>query len=361
MSFLPEESKKLSPHYRNQLALVQASENNGIVNLSEMSDALVSLLETKGYLVDGKLTRDVSVSSEGCVFLKDVPGSQLEAGEQGVYPHQEESTHIIAKAADIARTEGAFDHAISCFGGAGHGEVKAFHQQVVKPDARIQSMELNPRARELAEVNTAIAGIDQVTFFAGDILQNSLPKSPEKGKTLFFGNAPFALKVQGQDLALMRDGGENGLEKTLAFAKAAFESAKQGDVIVGVAYSRLNTKTGRIELEEALSQIAGNQATVTVELMEGEKLYRNPANSKKEQDNPMPMSQLIVKATAGFEDDGTPIYDPEAKAAYQRAADMHMADDWSELGYYRYVVRVNPIGQISSPVQDAAKALTEQQ
>jgi hypothetical protein len=165
-------------------------------------------------------------------------------------------------------------------------------------------------------------------------------------RTLYMANPPFALTTQEKgewaidgipnNERLMRDGGRDGLKLTRAyvtqslakaFAAETLEHSKSGDVIIGVAYSRIGID-GHIELEEELKSLVGDRGTFIVELIEGETLWREP-DGKKKQPNPMRLTSMNVKGTTEAQ-----------KAEYDRAATNHLAEGYDRLGYYRYVIRV---------------------
>lgn len=266
--------------------------------------------------------------------------AQLAGAQPQVYPYHEESRHIIAFALERGIP---FERIVGCFGGAGHAEIKALLHLGGAAPRMTSSLELNPRGIPLSQanflINTPPSEEGRINFERGDIRDRLLAELGSKGRTLFLGNAPFALKVEGQnDYEIMRDGGMNGLQLTLAFVRRAYSVAERGDHIIGVAYSRLNDEGGalRLELQEEFDRIIGlpGFATIEIELVEGEKLYRShrKLGSEKQQDNPMPVEKIVVKA------------DPDDRTsfeAHQRAAELHRKQGWNKIGYYRYVIRID--------------------
>jgi hypothetical protein len=224
-------------------------------------------------------------------------------------------------------------------------------------------IDLNRRAVDLAQFNAQLNGLkDRATFMNEDVnkVTDSVLSSDER--TLFIANPPFALTTQADgtwdtdgipnEERLMRDGGRNGLTLTRAYVTQALakayvaqtmEYAKPGDVIIGVAYSRIGVDE-HVELEEELQTLVGDRGEFVLELVEGEKLWRG-ANGKKEQDNPMSLTQMHVKGTTASQ-----------KAEYDRAAANHLTEGYDRLGYYRYIIRV---GKTSRGREDVRGSMSE--
>lgn len=272
------------------------------------------------------------VAANGLQFFVDTKGSPLAEGESRVYPYHDEGTDLLR----IARALGQeFDVIVDAFAGGGHSLLPILNAGIA---GNGYGRDINPRAIRLAEINTALNGLDSLTHFEIGDVRNGLPRF--EGPTLYIANPPFALPAQGVEMDRMRDGGHDGLALTLAFInqatidvyiEQALRGAKPGDVIIGVAYSRIGMN-GLVELEEELKKLAGQGNSFIVGLVEGTKLWRG-ANGKKEQSNPMNLEMMFVKAEPG------PDYDRQVEE-YRTATKMHREEGYDRLGYFEYVVRV---------------------
>lgn len=261
-------------------------------------------------------------------FLKDV----AQPREEPVYSFHGESNDIIY-AIDHFFPERKFGAAIECFAGAGHGGIKLRNSGSLGLGASIHSVDVNPRAIALAKANSAMNDSD-IKYHQADILRDGFRNLPEQakkpGETIYFGNAPFALTAPKRDLEVCRDGGSDGLEKTMAFIQASLEHSSPGDAVVGVAYSRIGN-SGNYELEDRLKQLQadGKQFTYKIELVEGAKLWRG-YNGKKEQDNPMSLSMMTAKGAPGS----------ATYKEYEAMAAAYKEEGWDKLSYVRYSIEI---------------------
>jgi hypothetical protein len=278
-------------------------------------------------------------------FLRDA----AQPGEEPVYPHHGESNDIIY-AVGLFFPGKKFAAAIECFAGAGHGGIKLRNSKSLKLGAPINAVDVNPRAIALAEANSVLNDAD-IHYREVDVLRDGFRSSPSEdkkpGETLYFGNAPFALTTPKRDLEVCRDGGSDGLEKTMGFIQAALEHGSPGDAIVGVAYSRIGV-AGNYEFEDRLKQLQreGKEFTYKIELVEGAKLWRG-YSGKKEQDNPMDLSMMTAKG-----EPGSAIY-----AEYESMAQAYKEEGWDKLAYVRYSIEI--ADPTAEHVADTHREVTE--
>lgn len=274
-------------------------------------------------------------------FLKDV----AKQGEEAVYPFHGESNDIIYA---IGRffPERKFAAAIECFAGAGHVGIKLRNSGALQPNAPINAFEINPRAIALAKANSELNDSD-IHYHQKDIIRNGFENlqanARKPGETIYFGNAPFALSTPKRDLEVCRDGGSDGLEKTLAFIEAALTDGSPKDVVVGVAYSRIG-KSGNYEFEDRLKNLQqkGHEFTYKIELVQGAKLWRG-YNDKKEQNNPMDLNNMVAKGEPGS----------NRYKEYESMAAAYKEEGWDKLAYIRYAIEiVNHTSEQSMVVRD---------
>ena len=287
-------------------------------------------LITKYHLANpnGSLRYEIT-SVNGLTFLIDPEKPKLEPGEMAVYPYADEASTLLEVASTIiAGREKPFSLAIDPFSGDGKSGLPIVHNKIAD---RISGIDINPRAIHLAQANAELNGLADVSDFTVADITKGLPHSDFPGNTLYIANPPFALKAKGANMATMRDGGENGLALTIAYATHAIKDARPGDVIIGIGYSRIRPDDG-IELEEKLQKLIGQHGgKLTIALIEGQALWRG-FNGKKEQPNPMPISKETFALKAN------PSNQAEI-SAYETAAQAHNDDGYDRLGYYSYVIR----------------------
>ncbi len=293
----------------------------------------------------------------GQSFFVDTKSAPLADGESRVYPYFDEAADLYSIAASL---DEHFDNIVDAVAGGGHSMLPILRDGIA---VQGYGIDLNPRAVNLASVNAAINGLDKVsTFVQGDI-HDGLPRF--EGKTLYMANAPFALTA-GEPHDVMRDGGADGLkisrvfirqavdkadlladlesedrkdapysrinvEGHLAFVAGALMGAKPGDVVIGVAYTRIGTD-GHAELASELEKYVRGKGAYEIKLLEGRKIWRG-ANGKKEQPNPMDLNMMFVKAIPGSN------YARQV-AEYRVAAEQHLKEGFDRLGYFAFVIRV---------------------
>lgn len=318
----------------------------GFINESgELTRQVVTHSDSFRDELDGRLTYEPDYATIGNLpemhFLKDV----AQAGEEPVYPHHGESNDIIYAIKRFFPGR-KFSAAIECFAGAGHGGIKLRNSDVLNLNAPIHSVDINPRAIALATANSTLNDAN-IQYQEVNVLRDgfhSLPDQAKKlGETIYFGNAPFALTTPKVHVEVCRDGGSDGLKKTIAFIQASLEDSSPKDAIVGVAYTRVGT-SGNYEFEDRLKALQKDRNfTYKIELVEGSKLWRG-YNGKKEQDNPMDLNMMKTKGKEGS----------DAYQEYERMAANYKEEGWDKLAYIRYAI------QVSEPATDQI-ASTHQQ
>lgn len=278
---------------------------------------------------DGSSRYEVK-QANGLTFFTDPEKPKLEDGEMAVYPFFDEGIQLSKIVSGVVAERGKkFDVTIDPFCGGGHSGLPMLGNDLTE---RVILSDLNPRATNLARANAELNGLgERATILERDIVKDGLSDSDSPGNTLFIANPPFALRAKGASMEKMRDGGPNGLTLTMSFASQAVEKAQPGDVIVGVAYSRIG-EDGKIELTEELKKlIEEHGGDLEVSLIEGESLWRG-FNGKKEQPNPMPINEdtFALKADPAKLDE---------VAAYKTAAQFHNKEGYTHLGYFSYIIR----------------------
>ncbi len=270
-----------------------------------------------------------SIRIDDLIFITDSERPQLSRGEAAVFPYSDEASVLLEKALEIKIIRGKeFDLVIDPFCGDGKSGLPIVFHSVAK---KLIGSDINPRAIEYAKINAAINHLESNSHFSKrDILKDGVYESDCPGNTLWIANPPFSLKIPGVNVALMRDGGENGLTLTSAFVSRTLQAAKKGDVILGIGYSRIRPD-GSMELEEELTKMTGMYgASVKITLLEGQKLWRG-FNGVKEQENPSEItSEMLVQKADPL--------NPEEVHAYKMAAELHIRAGYNRLGYYCYII-----------------------
>lgn len=265
-------------------------------------------------------------------FWVDTKGSPLAEGESRVYPYHDEARDLKAIAATL---NSRFDMVVDAFAGGGHSMLPILHSRIAQEGLGV---DINPRAVELAQANAKLNNLHGRARFVRQDIVEGLPRFA--GKVLYIANPPFALPAQGVDMDRMRDGGFDGLHLTRAYIdlalmdtyiSEAIHGSKRGDAIIGLAYSRISIM-GEVELLAELASRVSGFSSFKLELVEGATLWRG-ANGKKEQDNPMSLDRMHLKAVPGLD------YDRQV-VEYNDATQRHLAAGYNRLGYFRYVVEV---------------------
>jgi len=269
------------------------------------------------------------IEANGMIFSTDQQAPTLSCGESAVFPYSDEAAVLLEIASKIKESRGKeFSIVIDPFCGDGKSGLPIVFHQIAE---KLQGSDLNIRAIQYAKENAQLNHLKTKSCFSvRDIIKEGLVSSDSPGNTLWIANPPFALKAKGSDLELMRDGGENGLRLTIAFAGQALAISQPGDVILGIGYSRIRTNSS-LELEEELNRaIANHGGTLEVILLEGQKLWRD-YQGNKQQNNPMPITEEIFALKADPSN-------PEESNAYRTAAQFHNKAGFNKLGYYAYII-----------------------
>ncbi|MCL4363920.1 hypothetical protein M1328_01630 [Patescibacteria group bacterium] len=272
------------------------------------------------------------------IYLTDPEKPPLAEGEMEVYPYFDEALTLSRLVSgEVERRENKFSLAIDPFCGGGHSGIPMIANEFAE---KASLSDINPRAVNLAKANLEINDIQKfspleknprVSVELRDITKDGIPDSDSPGNTLYIANPPFALKAKGASMAVMRDGGENGLALTLSFAGQALEKSVHGDVIIGIGYSRI-TPEGEIEMKRELEKLVSKFGGILdVSLLEGEALWRG-FNGKKEQPNPMQITEETFSLKANPEK-------AEEVTAYETAARFHREQGYDKLGYFSYIIR----------------------
>lgn len=268
------------------------------------------------------------IKINGLTFFVDPKKPSLQPGEQAVYPFTDEAMTLFGLASKVYETrKKPFKVAMDPFSGDGKSGLPLVHHGIAK---KIVGIDINPRAINLATQNAKANGLTESSSFEVGDVTIGLPKSHVPGDTLYIANPPFALKAKGANMETMRDGGESGLTLTMAYVTHAIEDAKQGDVILGIGYSRIRTDS--IELKEDLKKLIKRYGgKLTFDLIKGQTLWRG-FNGEKEQPNPMPISPKTFALKANPSN-------AEEIAAYETAARAHNEDGYDKLGYFSYIIK----------------------
>jgi hypothetical protein len=171
-------------------------------------------------------------------------------------------------------------------------------------DVRRYGFDRNSRALAYAGINAALNGVASTSFANGDI-RNGVPPvfDQEKDeKVLVVANMPFALVPNRDQIARSAQGGRHGYELTWELIDALDNLAGQlsrGSELrcVILAYSVGCEDTDSWVVPEYAAKRFGSAGT-DWRLWPDEKLWR--VNGKKEQDNPMPLELLKLKADCRF-------------------------------------------------------------
>ncbi len=269
------------------------------------------------------------VRANGLTFLVDEQKPKLKEGESAVYQYHDEATELLRMAKEVRRlVKGNFSAVVDPFCGGGHTGLPIIKAGIA---SALAGSDINPRAIELANINAQINGLDDVSEFrVADITKDPLPDTD--GRSLIIANAPFALKVRGADLDIMRNGGENGLALLNIFLQRAMEASKPGDVIIGLSQSRIAVGKGSGEPEVAGLIFVATESYRPqhgyLRLLEGRPMWRS-YSGVKEQPNPMNLSMLYKKANPE---------DPEEIEAYKTGSRFHLDQGYDRFGYYEYAI-----------------------
>jgi len=281
------------------------------------------------FLVSASTAENVNrIGANGLIFITDFEKPRLKEGEMAVFPYSDEATILLEQAKKIKESRGrGFRLAIDCFCGDGKSSLPMASHGIAE---RVLGGDINPRAIQFAQENARLNHLDANCHFCiRDVVKDPLLHSDAPGDTLWFGNAPCAIKMKGARLEVMRDGGENGLALAKIFVAKALEASESGDVILGFGYSRIRND-GTIEMEEEFQKMlqpyGGRLEMVLLDC----KLWRG-FNGKKEQDNPMPITEETFAVKANPSNEGELF-------AYKNGARLHIQSGYNRLGCYCYII-----------------------
>lgn len=281
-----------------------------------------------GLVKDGRFPYEVNEVG-GLRFIVDAEKPDLDEGEVPVYPYHDEGADILELVKDIFdQRKRVFSTCIDSFSGGGHSGLPILHAGIAE---KLIGHDINPRAVRLAQANAALNEMPNTVFSQRSVTESV---EPSEGNTLYIANPPFALRAQGTTLPVYRDGGDNALVLLRVFLHGVMRASQPGDVICGVLMSRgmqNTTEDGRDTVEAAalldgiLDQYGGRGS---VSLYAGRKIYRG-FNGKKEQDNPMPIDLLYLKADPN---------DPEDVRMWKEESERQKAQGVTTFGYYHYTI-----------------------
>jgi len=171
---------------------------------------------------------------------------------------------------------------------------------------------------------------------------------PANAHVVFAVNMPFAIDPKESPserlFTLAQDGGDRGIELTLAALRAIADFSTRNPNIgsidaVVLAYS-LGSQKRRAggwswEVEKLAEQLLPD-AEIKFTLLEGEKLWR--VNGKKEQDNPMPLAKLSLKADCRFTYGD--LEREQKKVLFSKLASSYNAAGFTHMGYGLVTARI---------------------
>ncbi len=325
-----------------------ANEHNDLFEVLDLVPMQISEPLQRDYknLVEGHDSfYQAEEDKNGIVYVLDLPKRELKPGVEQVYPHLEEGEDLVSLA-QYARTlnrDKSFSLAKVAFCGKGTPSIGLVKPLIVEETlggkqlkvlkepiaAHAIGIDLNPRAVEFAKLNSYINGVhDRCRYLVSDI-EGGFPKNGLHGQTIYVANAPFALEVEGVREDLCRAGGLDGLKHTMEFLRQVKNEAKSGDFVVLVAYSRM-AAVGRIELLEKLKELWGEKIEIFSNPMSHRKLCRG-WNGRKEQENPMPIEDMVVRAHPD---------DHQKRERLEAGIAAHLEQGWTHLGYIGLIINV---------------------
>lgn len=263
-------------------------------SLAFASDDKRFLLETMALVKNDALRVRVNLCDDQ-VFITD--GLWIDPSIRA-FPFSDESTLVI-RACEEDDLMGWATTVIDPATGCGHSLLR-----YRGAGARRYGYDRNGRALAYASINALLNGVDRSVFAVGDI-HNGIPPvfgGAEGERVLVVANMPFALVPDSEQIARSAQGGRHGYELTTALIDAVDDlrnslapSAELRCVIL--FYSIGNQGRDSWVVPEYAEERFGKDR-VRWKLWEGEKLWR--VNGRKEQDNPMPLELLKLKADCRF-------------------------------------------------------------
>jgi hypothetical protein len=304
-------------------------------SLAFASDDKRFLLETMALVKNDALRVRVNLCGEQ-VFITD--GLWIDPSIRA-FPFSDESDLIVR----ACEEEDLMDWATTVIDpatGCGHNLLRYRGQGV-----RRYGYDRNARALAYAGINALLNGVDAPSFAVGNI-NNGIPPVFDQGeeeRVLVVANMPFALVPNSEQIARSAQGGRYGYELTTALIDAI--GALRGSLnrsaelrCVILFYSVGNLARGSWAVPEYAGASFGEDH-MGWKLWEKEKLWR--VNGRKEQDNPMPLQLLELKADCRFYVRGN--IDPEdLRKEYEQLARELAADGFDHLGYGVLTARIPP-------------------
>ncbi len=248
-----------------------------------------------------------------------------------VFPTADESEVLCKYISDENQLDQHVDILIDPACGCGH------HGLGLNKIPRRISLDVSLRAIAFARLNAILSG-DETHLIGLNDINDGFPRELAllRGKMLFAVNMPFAIypRIDQGSGSLAQDGGERGIQLTLAAARAIKElSTRTGCTARAVilAYSlgtTLDSGKYRWDVLEQARTIFPS-ATINFRLRSEERLWR--VNGKKEQPNPMPLNSLKLKADChnSFQDRDR----DAARRGYEEITNTFHREGFDCLGY----------------------------
>jgi hypothetical protein len=259
--------------------------------------------------------------------------------DRRVFPFSDESELLVRYAREHGIIDGT-DVLVDPACGCGH------HGLALDGIGAKISLDINLRAIAYCRINTILNGSQSMLLGVNDITQG-LPVALSDylgGKVLFLINMPFAIYPSSKDRSLSQDGGDRGIELTLA-ALSAVNKFQQANTwakeirAVVLAYSLGRSLNGPWDLVERAQKMFEKSKTpceVKFELAGGEQMWR--VNGRKEQANPMHVSKLKLKAGCRF---SYPAWQEEKITEGYRALENNfLREGFEYLGYGMMDIKV---------------------
>lgn len=282
-----------------------------------------AVAEEFGLFVDGHFPYEI-LEANGLRFIFEKQIAESKNVEIPVYPYQDEAEDILKLVSDIRTKRGRnFALCVDSFSGGGHSGLPIINARLAD---QLIGHDVNPKAIRLAQANAKLNKLSKTNFSIRSVKDGV---EPSIGNTLYIANPPFTLKPPGIDLEVWEGGGEDGLSFWEIFIREALQTARSGDVICGVVFSRVRDG-GEPEIERRLMDLTTQYGgDYSVSLITGRKIWRGH-NGKKEQQNPMSIEMMYVNADPS---------DTESVRLWKEDAENQKAQGFNKIGYYSFVIR----------------------
>jgi hypothetical protein len=262
----------------------------------------------------------------GRLFLTDglwVPGSVR------VFPFVDESTHVVRYVRESHLDEWA-DLIVDPASGCGH------HALALGRKHGLAAFDTNPRANIYATLNAFLNHRPDLLVGRRDVRNgfSTCLFHGEGRRILFPINMPFAVSPVSKVLPPSADGGRSGAKLTLAANRALKEFAnryrgRHKAKAVILCYS-LGTDSLNNWLVVGHARKLFGEENVRWRLLTSEKLWR--VNGRKEQNNPMGLDKLALKAECRYYVTDESKRD-EMRQGYRRLQAWLQDKGWTVLGY----------------------------